>query len=381
MNIEIIGKFFDNHSLSKVNRYTALLLSKKHKVRILPLDEFRHENKLSNNIVKELIELTKTELDNVDIQLRHTYPPIWTYPASDSTKVVYMQPWEYTKIPSEWQYKFDTFADALVTPSTWVTNVYLQAGLNPRRVCTVPLGVDGEIYNKENRKSDDDLFTFTFVGNAQYRKGIDILLKAWSGVFKKSHKVRLIIKDNPSIYGQTKLLDDIIKLQYHTECGKIEYIDKNLSEEEMSDIFKKTDILVHPYRGEGFGMHIQEAMACGAVPLVSRVGGAEDFVTEENSFLIDGQVVGVDLSNPNVFAIKSGDSLSPMQHHGSIFEPNAEHLAKQMWTIYDNVERHKVLKTKNNNSNIKSWNQVTEILENNLITVKEFNNVKREVFS
>lgn len=381
MNIEIFGKFYDNHSLSKVNRYTAICLSKKHKVKILPVDSFRHENKLPVDQIEELKKLEATELKSTDIQIRHTYPPSWLYPEKDNTKVVYMQPWEYTKIPSEWQYKFDTFADALITPSNWVTNVYLQSGLNPKRVCTVPLGVDTSIYNSDNRKADNDIFTFTFVGNAQFRKGVDLLLRAWAGVFKKAHKVRLIVKDNPNIYGPNKLLDDIIKLQYHTECAKIEYIDDNLSEYEMSDIFRKTDILIHPYRGEGFGMHIQEAMACGAVPMVSKLGATEDFVNSENGILLEGQVGSVDLTNPNVFAIKPGDSLSCMQGHASIFEPSVEEMAKQMWFIYDNVERHKLLKEKNNNSKINSWDQVTEILDNNLQVISKFKNVRREIIS
>ena len=57
-------------------------------------------------------------------------------------------------------------------------------------------------------------------------------------------------------------------MQYKTECAEVIYIDKNLSEQEMADLYKCSNVVVHPYRAEGFGMHVQEAMACGCLPLV-----------------------------------------------------------------------------------------------------------------
>jgi glycosyltransferase involved in cell wall biosynthesis len=93
--------------------------------------------------------------------------------------------------------------------------------------------------------------------------------------------VYLIIKDNSSIYGKNNVLNEVIKMQYKTECAEVIYLDKNITEEEMSDIYKCSNVVVHPYRAEGFAMHVQEAMACGCLPVVPVGGPTDDFVPDE----------------------------------------------------------------------------------------------------
>ena len=65
-------------------------------------------------------------------------------------------------------------------------------------------------------------------------------------------------------------------MQYKTECAPVIYIDDNISDEDMADIFKASKVVVHPYRAEGFGMHIQEAVACGCVPILPDTGPHQD---------------------------------------------------------------------------------------------------------
>ena len=116
MIIEIIGKFFDNHSLSIINRNLAIGLAAKHDVHITPLDGFDPDAKLDKKLVKKLKSIMAKKWDNkeADLQIRHSYPPVWRWPVSAKTKVVFIQPWEYSKQLLEWQYKWEQFADALI---------------------------------------------------------------------------------------------------------------------------------------------------------------------------------------------------------------------------------------------------------------------------
>ena len=57
---------------------------------------------------------------------------------SDKTKIVYIQPWEWSRVPFEWQYKWETFADAVITPSQWTANVYSEGGLSPSKLIVIP---------------------------------------------------------------------------------------------------------------------------------------------------------------------------------------------------------------------------------------------------
>jgi glycosyltransferase involved in cell wall biosynthesis len=343
MNIEFIGKFYDNHSLSIINRNILLEIANLgYAIKIVPLDKYDPQYKLDKQLIKKLKHFESLQLDSIEIQLRHSYPPMWAWPEDSNTKVVFIQPWEYPKAPSEWQYKFETFADALIVPSNYCESVFKRGGINPKRVFTVPNGYNKSVFNLEKDDApnqfgiDPDSFNFVFVGNSQWRKGLDLLLNAWSTAFKRYDSAKLIIKDNPKIYGHSNLLSEILKLQYKTKCGEIIYIDDNLSEQEMASIYKASKVLIHPYRAEGFGMHIQEAVACGCLPIISSDGPSDDFIPDNVGIKLPVVKKAINIQDPNIFAMKPGDSATLMSTHTFINEPVVEYIVKAMQHVYYN---------------------------------------------
>ena len=150
-SVRFIGKFFDNHSLSIVNRKTVLQLKELVDLQIIPLDSPEVSNKLDPKEITDLLKLSEVELSVPDVEIRHSYPPIWKWPENDATKLVYIQPWEFSAVPFEWQYRFETFSDLLITPSNWSRQVFETSGLNPKRVRTIPNGYDPEIFFPEPR--------------------------------------------------------------------------------------------------------------------------------------------------------------------------------------------------------------------------------------
>jgi len=365
ITVEILGKFYDNHSLAIVNRKLALELAKIKNINlfITPIDNYDSNHKVSKEEVKVLKKLASTDNKEPDIQIRHTYPPMWRYPVSEKTKIIYIQPWEYSRVPFEWQYKWETFADGIITPSMWTGNIYLDGGINPQELYVIPNGYDDTIYNLEPEESkfyDAKKFTYVFVGCHQKRKGLDTLLNTWKDTFVRADNVQLFIKDTPQIYGQNNLLHQILRLQYHVDCGKIIYNSDNLSEQEMANIYKNAKVIVHPYRGEGFGMHIQEAVACGALPIITKSGPTEEFIPEQVGFRINTKRAAVDLTSPEIFATKPGDSLNLMGSHGWILEPEAEHLKFNLRLIYQHHERKKFFDTVKQYQNPNTWKNVAE---------------------
>jgi len=358
LKIQFIGKFFDNHSLSIVNRNVALELQKYVDLSILPLDSFNSDYKLEAAQVQSLNALAVKPNSIPDIQLRHSYPPIWKWPEHSSTKVVYIQPWEFMAVPSEWQYKFDTFADALITPSTWTTEVFKNSGINPDKVFTVGNGYNPEIFQfAENRPGDH--INVLYVGCAQFRKGIDILLKLWGAATKRSMPISLTIKDTPQVYGQSKLQEEIVQLQYKTGCAPIHYDDSAKSETEMAELYRSHHILVHPYRGEGFGMHIQEAMACGCMPLVTGGGATDDFVLQ-NRIKSSHRIVNM----YEIFGLKAEDSMSMMGAHKWVLEPDINHFAALLNETINSVRTTAV-----DCSKLRTWSQIAQQYSEVLQTV------------
>jgi glycosyltransferase involved in cell wall biosynthesis len=196
MIVEFVGKFYDNHSLTIINRNVAIRLAKKFDVYITPLDQFDSQYGLSSDVVGELKKIEQKDLGDQapDIQIRHCYPPVWNWPTHAKTKVIYIQPWEYPKAPFEWQYKFETFADALIVPSNYCKDVFTKGGLKPENCFVVPNGFNDQFFNKDksNTKArfniDPDRFNFVYVGNSQWRKGLDLLINIWHKAFKKYDK-------------------------------------------------------------------------------------------------------------------------------------------------------------------------------------------------
>jgi glycosyltransferase involved in cell wall biosynthesis len=368
MNLEFLGKFYDNHSLSIVNRNIVLSLYKKGiNIKIIALDNYSPEYSLNKKDVKILKELESISLNSVDVQIRHTYPPIWTWPENSNTKIVYIQPWEFSKAPFEWQYKFETFADALIVPSNYCKDVFAKGGLNPAKLFTVANGYNEELFNLQKEDLSDAVslgidpakFNFVYVGNSQWRKGLDILLNAWPSIFAKADNARLIIKDNPRVYGKNNILNEVIKMQYKTNCAPIIYIDDELSDSQMASIYKASKVVVHPYRAEGFAMHVQEAVACGCIPIVSAGGPTDDFIPTDKSFKIPVQPKPINISDPNLFALKPGDASTMMSTHTFINEPSLDGLKRIMQHVYHSHDKSKMFSQVESISTLNTWSDVS----------------------
>ena len=373
MKVQIIGNFYNNHSLSIINRELAIGLKDFCDVQIMPLDSYDSQYKVDKQELKIISEL-QNKYEDPDIEIRHSYPPILRWPAHKKTKVIYIQHWEYSKVPLEWQLLWQNFADFVICSSTWTRDIILNAGMQPSRLIAINPGYDNKIFNTIGRKTDQDKFTFTYVGCGQYRKGIDILLDAWVSAFAKADNVKLYIKDTPGIYGENNILEEILKVQYKTKCGEIVYDDSQLSKEEMADLYKNTDVIVHPYRGEGFGMHVQEAIACGAIPLVTQGGSTDDIV---QGFGIASHKKIVNLLDPNTFATKPGDSLTNMGQHSWMLEPDKTDLVYKMRMLYSFEDTNKIREEVFNNCSIKTWEDVIPVYKDILTLLNEVEVPKR----
>jgi len=362
MLIEILGKFFDNHSLSIINRNLAIGLHNAGvAVQIIAIDSYDHEFKVDKESVKILQKLRKSTDKVPDIQVRHTYPPIWQWPENKKTKIVFIQPWEFPKVPFEWQYKFESFADALIVPSSTNAEVFIKGGLRSDKVFVVPNGYDDKIFKSGRSTSsyvEESKFNFVYVGNSQWRKGLDILLNAWHKCFKSYDNARLIIKDNPRVYGDSNIINEIIRMQYKTSCAPITYIDSDLSVEDMADLYSSCSVIVHPYRAEGFGMHIQEAVASGCFPIIPNKGPTNDFIPDDCSIKIDTTATPINIADANIFAMKPGDSSTLMGTHTFIDEPSEQSLEKALMYLYHSHERDKIVSKVKGISTLNTWDKV-----------------------
>ncbi|TAK32241.1 MAG: glycosyltransferase [Chloroflexota bacterium] len=290
------GSQFVYHSLALVNRELCIRLAQDADVDLAILPYEPHEfGPEADPRFRHIAERLSRALSRpAEIHVRHQWPPKLTAPQEG--RWVMVQPWEYGSIPKLWIETMRDLVDDVWVPTSYVRDCYLRSGMPADRVHVVPNGVDVSRFNPDARRlplKTKKRFKFLFVGATIWRKGFDLLLEAYTSTFTAQDDVCLVVKDMgaKSFYkGQTaeKILAQHQSLSHAPE---IEYIDRALTDEELPGLFTACDCLVHPYRGEGFGLPIAEAMACGLPVIVTGYGAALDFCTSETAYLIPAREV------------------------------------------------------------------------------------------
>ncbi|HEY5430163.1 MAG TPA: glycosyltransferase, partial [Solirubrobacteraceae bacterium] len=224
------------------------------------------------------------------VEVRHQWPPDLTVPPSGALAVIV--PWEFGAVPRDWLEAMHRNADELWVPSEYVRQMYVAGGLPADRVHAIANGVDLDLFTADGPvrtlpESVSDETRFLFVGGLIWRKGPDILLEAFKRAFPGRADVTLVIKD----FGADSVYRDADRTVFRewADSGslpRIELLGGDLPAAELAALYRSCDVLVHPYRGEGFGMPVLEAMACGLPVIVTGGGPTDEFCPPEAGWRI-----------------------------------------------------------------------------------------------
>jgi len=317
--VSIEGSFLDLGSLSLVNRALVKHLGKQPGFTVAavspdpaPQGPLAPESKtFAARVLRQLPAQTA-------VTISHQWPPRWKRPSQGGWIV--MQPWEFGSLPADWV-KACVDVDAIWCYSRYVRSLYVNAGVPPTKLKVLPLGFDPDTHKPDASPyplPTSKGFKFLFVGGTIGRKGADALLAAYLKTFTNSDDVCLVIKDfgGKSVYSGQTLAASIQEAQANPNAPEIVYIDAELSSAELAGLYTACDCLVHPYRGEGFGLPVLEAMACACPVIVTGGGATDDFATDEFVHRIPATRIGL------------GHEVSDIQldHRGWWLEPDPESL-------------------------------------------------------
>lgn len=320
------GPFFSQFSVANVNReITHALLQRDIDVGLLPHEPY----KVGPRAHLRYPDLSR-RLRHVPVpvvcHVRHRWPPRFTRPRRGV--FVLIQAWEFGALPKRWVGAIARNVDEVWAYSRYIRDVYVRSGIDVKRIKVMPLGVNPELFNPTRepaRLRTLKSFKFLFVGGAILRKGFDVLLRAYTEEFTADDDVCLVVKD---FFWGGEARADIRAVRRRRRAPEILYCYGDTRYENVARFYTACDAYVHPYRSEGFGLPIAEAMACGLPPIVPHHGAANDFCTDEVAYHIPAEAALV----PSHLWGRAPRTVEPP----TWFEPDERALRRAMRRVFEN---------------------------------------------
>ena len=211
-------------------------------------------------------------------------------------------------------------------------------------------GVNTEVFNGKCSKSildniDTD-FNFLFVGHwlagdlGHDRKDVGMMIKTFCTVFKdlpKKQQPGLILKTSQAGFsvmereGVSNRIKEVTK-QFGENCPPIHLVFGDLSESELNDLYsdKKVKAKIMFTKGEGYGRPLAEFATTGKPIIVSKWSGYTDFLPEENTVYLEGELKEVHKSAANKFLLEQS----------KWFNVDYSKAAGQIFDVYKNYKKY-----------------------------------------
>ena len=360
-SLTIIGPFATEYSLARVNRALALALRAKYpNIEVRLWADAEHCDRLPAQAEYSrypfLKELYSKELGEPDVVIYNNFPKS-QYAAyglskiSGKIKLGYLA-WEETVFPKRWAEECNQHLHGLLVTSEHVRSVFRASGITiPMFVISEGLDIpnaESEVYKIKSRQN----FKFLHISSAQYRKGVDVLLKAYLAEFSNKDAVSLILKLFPNA-SHDKEVNKLLANRTN-DSAEVEIInDNSISDGQLKYLYESCNVVVLPSRAEGYGLPMAEAMRLKKPLITTGFSGHMDFCNNDNCFLLKYKLV---------------DSKSHLNIPGAkVAEPDVKQLQSLLRYLYEQEDAVEV-KTKINNAYLASiqltWqNAATECIK------------------
>lgn len=167
--------------------------------------------------------------------------------------------WESTKLRDGWLEQM-LKVDELWATSSWTAEVFKET-TGREDVHVYPHGIDPSWTPK--RRTRDQVFRFLHVGEPQVRKNGQLVVDAFTKMFGNDSNYQLVLKctniNSTRIFHDDGSIAGGPDSKYHN----IKIITQPLSHNSMVELFHKTNALIYPTTGEGFGFIPLQALATG----------------------------------------------------------------------------------------------------------------------
>jgi len=294
---QFLGK---NHSWSVVGRGLAKALKKNHQVHLFStdgLDQFPSE--LKPNLIgawkPNSFDLMSGKIPDQTYDLGISYTTMKNFPyyLSNCDKKIGIWCYEWAgknAIPAGFAKHINSI-DWLMPPSSFAKEVLKDSGIDEKKMFVLPHGIDDSFKNQKSLQfSTKKCKIGVVLGQLHDRKNIYALLESYARAFSKTDSTCLLLKvskkDDDSISIDSLL--GKLKTNYPNH-GEIKIISKFI--ERIADFYASCDLTFTMSHAEAFYFPALESLASGILPIAPNYGGQLDFLNENNSLLINGEIV------------------------------------------------------------------------------------------
>lgn len=305
------------------------------------------------------LELYQTECRmNETIVVCHSEPGAWYPPLFDTMpcppsgyqgfmSVVGRTMFETDRVNAEHVERCNRM-DYIWVPAEFHVSTFVQSGVDQSKVVKIVQPVDVNFFDPlkyepidlfslgklvlgaKNRKLNSKEFVFVSVFKWEYRKGWDVLLKAYLREFSEADGVVLCLLTN-AYHSDSDFGDKILELVEDSDVEKpvhgwapIYVVDTHIAQIDLPKVYKAANAFVLASRGEGWGRPLVEAMAMSLPVIATNWSGQMEYLTEKNSY---------QLAVDGLREVKEG----PFKGHFWA-EPSVERLRVLMRHVMSNVE-------------------------------------------
>jgi glycosyltransferase involved in cell wall biosynthesis len=347
VKLNVIGGIFGSSGYASHTRQLANALYKLNPEISLESPLFNGwETKCNDEELKMLKTPPYANSPTLSVSIPHQWQSIL---ADQNSKNIMYCVWEGSCVPKFW---LDIFTDDRVSyilvPSKHTkeaiintcfkegTDSHIKKNMYPKiekKIVLCPHGVNLDLFKPMPKKEGQP---FRFICNKGWSKGVNdrggmqYAIKAFNEEFSKDEPVEMMIKINSAYNGPDwNLAKELDKLELKPGGGKIAITTDDIPYDKLPEFYSMGDVFLAPNMSESFGLPIAEAMACGLPCITTNYGGQTDFVTKDNGWLIDYDLVEVDWDF--------------MYEGVSWARPKIDHLRKLMRYAYEHPLEVKVM--------------------------------------
>ena len=191
---------------------------------------------------------------------------------------------EVDGIPHRWADACNRM-DEIWVPSRWGAERFAACGV-VRPIRVMPLGYDAARFAPaapaEAAPRASERFTFLSVFEWGERKAPEVLLRAYAAAFAGPEKkdVLLVVRAN-NYDGHVNVPEQVEALGLARDGPPVAFLyNTHIRPQQLGALYRSADAFVLPSRGEGWGMPILEAMACGLPAIATAWSGSTEFLNE-----------------------------------------------------------------------------------------------------